>query len=305
MTIHREHTSDQAMKLRQRVSKLGRASPAPSIRLPRTIAISGGKGGVGKSNVSLNLACALAGRGHRVMLVDTDFGLSNLDVLLGVSPPFDLGDVVAGRCGPEDAVMNLASGISLLIGGEFAGEDSPTSERVRTLLAALSSQMAEADYVIIDTRAGLSDTVMAFLLAAETMIMVSTSEPTSILDTYRTVKRLCSLRADGTLGIVMNRCEPAEARRAYRSLARMIHRFLGRDALLLGSVPQDKRVVDAVRRQVPFLELFPHCRASRGILQLTGEICGDFVDRTPELMGFLGRLARHLLGANPAAGSDN
>ncbi len=121
--------------------------------------------------------------------------------------------------------------------------------------------MAEVDCVIIDTRAGLSDTVMAFLLAADTMIMVSTAEPTSILDTYRTVKRLCSLRADGSLGIVMNRCEPREARRAYRSLAGMMRRFLGRDTFFLGSIPQDARVVAAVRRQVPFLELYPSCRA--------------------------------------------
>ncbi len=124
MTIRCQRTLDQAMRLRQRVAAAARVTPAVHPHGPDTIAVSGGKGGVGKSNISLNLAHCLAGRGHRVMLVDTDFGLSNLDVLLGVSPRFDLGDVIAGRCDPADALTTLPSGISLLVGGI-----SPTGTR--------------------------------------------------------------------------------------------------------------------------------------------------------------------------------
>ncbi len=295
---------DQASTLRSRVAQ---ALEDPSISgcQPHTLAVSGGKGGVGKSNISLNLATELASRGHRVLLMDTDFGLSNLDVLVGASPPHDMGDVMAGRCSACEALLTLSSGLSLLLGGNIGGSDSPHFDDVRSLLSALSRQMAEMDFVIIDTRAGLSDTVMGFLLAVDTVLMVSTNEPTSILDTYRTVKRLSALGVRGNIGLVVNRTDEAGAERTYNSLSRMIRRFLKRDVRYMGWIPEDRRLQQAVLRQTPLLELHPGSRASAGIRRVAEAIVGDDTEPHRESPGFFHRLARHLLGNRVAAGDDD
>ncbi len=293
----------QADILRRRVRE--KNAPTLSGQRPHTLVVRGGKGGVGKSNVSLNLAWKLAQNGKRVLLMDTDFGLSNLDVLLGISPPYDMGDVLESRCSPEEALMPLAPGLSLLLGGDLAGDDSPDVGAIRDLLCALSTQMAKRDYVIIDTRAGLSETVMAFLSAADTGLMVTNTEPTAILDTYRTMKRLQRYDPPETIGVVINRAERAEADRAYRSLARMIRRFLGRNVSYLTWIPEDHRVREAVLRQCPLLEIHPRSRAALGIDRLARALTGQSSHRQRERGGFLNRLAKNLLGIGAATGGDD
>ncbi len=271
---------------------------------PHTIVVSGGKGGVGKSNVSLNLAWSLAESGQRVLLMDTDFGLTNLDVLLGVSGEWDMADVLASRCTLEQALVPVRDNLDLLLGGLFGEQDNLRREQVRTLLGVLSRQMAKVDYVVIDTRAGLSDTVIGFLLAADTVVMVSTIEPTSVLDTYRTVKRFGVFRGRAHLGIVVNRCSQRDGERAYASLSRMIRRFLHRDTVLLGTIPDDRRVGRAVLRQVPFVDMYPHSPAGRAIRRLSERIDHDASTADAQPRGFLARLAGYLVGSPSTPGDD-
>ncbi|MFO8059395.1 MAG: P-loop NTPase [Bacillota bacterium] len=289
---------DQASVLRRRAQAAGLFRPDPDgdPARTRTVAVSGGKGGVGKSNVSLNLACHLGETGREVILLDTDFGLPNLDVLTGCSPARSIGDVMRGRCRAGEALYSVMPGVRLLAGGQMWSDEYSHREQVRALLGALSAQMAGADYMIMDTQAGVAPAVMGLLLASETALMVTTPEPPALMDCYRTIKGLCRAGYEGEIAVVVNRARGGEAERAFAQLQHMVRSFLARRIRLLAWIPEDPSVGAAVQRQVPLLRGFPHSRASEGIRRLGAAISGEpSRDRHPA-RAFLRRLARYMSG---------
>lgn len=232
---------------------------------PGTLAVTGSKGGVGKSNLVANLAIALARWGRRVLLVDGDLGLANLDVLLGLMPERNLDHVMRGEATLDDVLLEGPEGIRFLPAAsgvpELASLDSVFRRR---LLDALCSTSEGTDDVLVDTGAGLGDTTLALQLAASRVIVVTTPEPTSLVDAYATLKVLWGADPTKPVDLVVNAvADTAEAERAHDQISRAAEHFLGRSPRLLGSVCRDPRVSEAVHRQKPVLQLFPEAPAGK------------------------------------------
>lgn len=273
---------------------LDAGAPEPVELATPTIAIASGKGGVGKTNVALNLAVAMAQQGIRVTLLDADLGTANVDVLCGLSPAARLDHVLGGPLGVHDGARRSLKDIVIEGPGGFrlipgsAGiarltELSPADQHA--LLEGLAELEDDADVLIIDTAAGVGRAVTAFLDAADVCLVVSTPEPTSVADAYALVKCAASTDAGraawGVRGsprnkaprfqLVLNQCVDAgEARRVAARIGAVCDRFLGLEVPLAGWVAQDVRVGEAVRARQALLLRHPSSEAARNISSLAG-----------------------------------
>jgi flagellar biosynthesis protein FlhG len=239
-------------------------------RAQGALAVTGSKGGVGKTNLVANLAVALARWGRRVLVVDGDLGLSNLDVLLGLIPKRTIEHVVRGDAALADVLVEGPAGIRILPAAsgipELASLDGATRAR---LLTALAEGLELVDDLLIDTGAGLGETTLALQLAASRILLVTTPEPTSLVDAYATLKVLWSAEPTKPVDVVVNAAaDDGDARGAYEQVARAARHFLGREPGWLGAVHRDPKLVEAVRRQRCVLELYPDAPASRCYEQL-------------------------------------
>ncbi|MCE9584335.1 MAG: MinD/ParA family protein [Planctomycetes bacterium] len=247
---------DQAEELRRLVAQRA-ATRIPAVR-PRTtarvIAVTSGKGGVGKTNLSANLAVAAAALGKRVALVDLDLGLANADVVLGASPRATMAQVLSGQVGILEALTPV-HGVLLLAGASglenFANLTAPERERLRDAFGRLHER---ADLIVLDTGAGVSRNVIEFAAAADEVIVVTTPEPTSLVDAYATVKLLAREPETGAIRLVVNQAaDRAEADRVSAGLVSVARRFLQADVDRLGYVLRDPAVGRAVCARVPFV----------------------------------------------------
>ena len=234
----------------------------------RVMAVTGGKGGVGKTNISVNLAVAFAGMGKRTLLMDADLGLANVDVLLGLSPKFTLADLVAGRCGIGDVLVTGPDGLLIVpasSGFRHMAELLP-AEHVG-LVNVFSELQDELDIMVVDTAAGITDSVLTFCQAAQDAVVVVCDEPASITDAYALIKVLSRERGVDRVHVVANMVRDTnEGRRLYEKLARVCERFLGDVALhYLGAVPQDDWLRRAVQRQQPVVKAYPGSPSARAI----------------------------------------
>lgn len=240
----------------------------------RTIAITSGKGGVGKSNLALNLALALAQLGKRVALLDADIGLANIEVLLGVTPRYNLRHVIYGCYSLMDISIPGPLGTLIVPGGaglqEMADLDSYQREKLLREIATLESQ---ADVLIIDTGAGIGRNVLAFVLAAEEVIIVLTPEPTSLADGYAMLKAIKQAKPWAKVGLVINRVSGfAEATRVAQRIQKVSREFLGAEVSLLGGISEDFKVGQAVRQQQPVGLLYPQCSAYQDIQRIAWKL---------------------------------
>jgi len=258
-----------------------RSGVTASVAGPGAIAVTGSKGGVGKSNLTLNLAVALGRWGRRVLLVDGDLGLANLDVLLGLVPRHTVEHVVTGEVELGDVLLEGPCGIRLLP----AASGLPSLARLdgaarQCLLTALSQAAAGVDDVLIDTGAGLGEAALALQLAASRVLLVTTPEPTSLVDAYATLKVLWSADPGKLVELVVNAAQDdEEGRRVHEQIARAAKHFLGRAPELLGTVCCDPRVPDAVRRQRSLLELYPDSAAAQAYERIAMRLTSGDVGR--------------------------
>lgn len=261
----------------------------------RVIAVTSGKGGVGKSNLTLNLGLALHDLGVSVLIIDADLGLANIDVLLGASAPFHLGHVRRGEKHLEDVVYTDPSGLRIIPGGSGIPELlNVTRGAMAMLLREIARLESMVDLVLVDTGAGLGATVQAFLQAADEVLLVSTPEPTALTDGYVVLREL-RRSMDGLIPrLIINRAQGArEAEAAARALTVTCQRFLGTHLAMWGFVPEDAAVSRAVRAQVPFLRLHPRAPASLKVRELAGSIAGRPCDARPAgLLHFVDRVLR-------------
>jgi flagellar biosynthesis protein FlhG len=229
------------------------------------LAVTGSKGGVGKTNLVANLAVALARWGRRVLVVDGDLGLSNLDVLLGLIPQRNIEHLVRGDAALAEVLVEGPAGIRILPAASGIPELASLDGTARTrLLTALVEGLAQVDDLLIDTGAGLGETTLALQLAASRILLVTTPEPTSLVDAYATLKVLWSAEPSKPVDVVVNAAaDDHEARGAYEQIARAARHFLGREPGWMGAVYRDPKLVEAVRRQRCLLELHPDAPASR------------------------------------------
>ena len=243
-------------------------------------AVTSGKGGVGKTFVSANLAAALARRGERVLVLDADLGLANLDVVLNLSPKITLHDVFTGKHVLEDAILPVAGGFSVLLAGSGMVEYSRLTPEVRDqLLATIEALTPRFDRVLLDTGAGISDVVLYTLSLAHDVLVVTTPEPTALTDAYATIKVLAATQGRRSLLLAVNQSlQRGEGRTIANQLQRVIDRFVnpGLDAPIqldfIGEVPSDPNVRSAVQKRQLLLDLYPGTPAAAALLAIAGRI---------------------------------
>lgn len=234
-------------------------------RAATVMAIASGKGGVGKTNVAVNLAVALARLRHRVGLLDADFGLGNVDVLLGLAPERHIGHLLAGEATLHDITIDGPGGVQILPASSGLQTLTALTAAQRIVLsAAFDSVCSRLDYLLIDTASGISDNVIETMLLAGRVILVTSVEPAAIVDAYATAKVLSTMSPRTEIGIVVNSVRNAEeATLAFRQLDVAANRFLNRSLNYYGYISEDPAVRDAVVSQRAIVEHMPQSPASR------------------------------------------
>ncbi|MCG8425998.1 MAG: MinD/ParA family protein [Chromatiales bacterium] len=231
----------------------------------RVIAVTGGKGGVGKTNISVNLAVAMSEAGKRVMLLDADLGLANIDVVLGLHPEKDLSHVLQGECGLEDVVIEGPAGIKVVPGASGVQQMAELSPAEHAgLIRAFSDIGSDLDVLIVDTAAGISDTVVSFSRAAQEVVVVVCDEPASITDAYAMIKLLNREYGIDRFRILSNMARSAqEGRDLYNKMYRVTDRYLDVMLSYMGSVPYDDSLRKAVKSQKPVVQAYPRSRVAQ------------------------------------------
>jgi len=262
----------------------------------RVIAVTSGKGGVGKSNVAVNLAARLATMGRRVVLLDADLGLANADLLTGVRVRGNLAHVLTGRRTMAEACCDAPGGFTLVPGASGLAAMADLTERDReSMLEMLHRIEGENDLILIDTGAGISPNVLSFLLAADEVLVVTTPEPPAIADAYALIKTVYRRHQTARVSLLVNMTrDRAEARRVFERVNAVCKRFLGvaiRDA---GYMVSDPKVAAAVRRRMPFVLEEPPGPAAECMTQLAHKL--DRHAREPAGGGFFRRVASWLAG---------
>ncbi|MCB2184851.1 MAG: MinD/ParA family protein [Deltaproteobacteria bacterium] len=283
---------DQANSLR-RLAEKSRLQRVPRRTEPlRTIAITSGKGGVGKTNVVVNLAMAMSRLGRKVLVIDADLGLANVDVVLGLTPRFTIRDVLTGAKAVDEVVIQGPDDIMILPSASGVAELSNlTRDEKLLLLQELDGMATEADVILIDTSAGINDTVLYFNTAAQDRLVVATGEPTSLTDAYALIKVLYTQHQERRFKLLVNNvADIAEAKRVYRKLTTATDHFLGGLSIeYLGFLPTDHAVHQAVMLQKPVLEAFPQAAVSKQFLALAKDLLEAPPDETSGNIKFFWR----------------
>jgi len=246
------------------------------------IAVISGKGGVGKTVITANMAAALSARGRRILVVDADLGLANMDILLGVDPPFTMQDVFEGRRPLEDIVLRTKKGFDLLPAGSglpmWASLTTALTENVTSILASLDCRY---DALLFDAGAGVGDVVLYFAGLADEILLVATPEPTSMMDAYATIKIIHQLDKRNEFLLVVNQADPAQSARIGRMVAKhlqgVMSEFLDAGAgeipvklELVGAIPQDPAIPESIRQRKLLCEIHPQAPSTQLMNELAG-----------------------------------
>lgn len=296
---------DQADKLRQIIENLKSRQTSHSEEQKtenhnnsaRVITVTSGKGGVGKTNVTVNLAVALSELGLRVVILDADFGLANIDVLFGIIPQYSLVDVIHNQKSILEVLSKGPKDIKFLSGGSGVEElVKMDKEQMETFLNNIGVLDNICDIILIDTGAGLSDSVMKFVMASDEVLLVTTPEPTSITDAYALVKMISNRNREKVVKVLVNRAEDEkEARDVLNRLTMVSEKFLGLKIRSLGYLLRDDMVIKAVKLQQPFTICYPKSQASKAIASIARGLL-DIDDRSSSkeetgARSFMSRLA--------------
>ncbi len=241
----------------------------------KVIAVTGGKGGVGKTNISLNMAIAQAKQGKRVMVLDADLGLANVDVLLGLRVEKNLSHVLAGECGLDDILITGPHGIKIApaTSGTQAMTDLSIAEHAG-LIRAFSEMRTPIDVLIVDTAAGISDMVLSYARASQDILVVVCDEPTSLTDAYALIKVLNREHGVFKFKIVANMVrDMREGQELFQKLSMVSGRFLDVALELVGTVPFDENIRKSVRKQMAIVDAFPSSPAAVAINNLAQHAC--------------------------------
>ena len=278
---------DQADNLRRAVEEGPRA---------RILAVTSGKGGVGKTCVSVNLGIALVAQGARTILLDADLGLANVEVLLGLNSLYDLQHVIEGRKSMDDILIDGPGGLRVIPGSSgmaHVADIGPVGrQRVQD---GLSDLQCRADVIIIDTMAGIGQNAVAFCASADEVLFVTTPEPSSIVNVYATIKTIHQMGSRAKFYLLINSVLSEEQARAVNAkLSRAIREYLGREVHYLGFVSRDPHVSRAVMQSRPFTLQFPNASATRNIEDIAARLLNQQVDGRGGIQGFFRRVAQNL-----------
>jgi flagellar biosynthesis protein FlhG len=279
---------DQANELR-------RLAGQPYQRPMRVITVTGGKGGVGKSSVALNMAIALSRKGHRVLIIDSDFGFSNIDVMLGVKTKYDLFDLIKRDMDIRDIIEQGLEGVQFISGGSGIYELTKLSaEEMTAIVDNLQKLEDVADTIIFDTGAGISDNILQLICASHDTLLVTTPEPTALVDAYALIKIISENGRKTGISLIINMVgSTGEATSVMDCLVRIAEKNVDVHIRKLGSIFRDVSMQKAIRAQVPLLVSYPHCTASINIDHIAAKLV-DISVKEPERHGIRGFLERFL-----------
>lgn len=242
----------------------------------KIITITSGKGGVGKSNFVVNLAISLQKSGKRVLIFDADIGMGNDDVLMGIFPKYNVMDLIKGRKALDEVLAEGPHGIKLLPGGSGLNNIEDLDQNERQTFLSRIEEIEGFDYILIDTGAGISRSVLAFIACSQQVILVTTPEPTSLTDGYSLLKAVKHFKIDVDVKVMVNKAfSKKESERTYDKFNSAVKRFLNLDIKYLGYILEDRKLVMAVREQTPFTVAYPNSDASKCIKIITNNIMDE------------------------------
>ncbi|MBP3039482.1 MinD/ParA family protein [Bacillaceae bacterium Marseille-Q3522] len=276
---------DQAERLRERFEKTREA------RQPKTIAVVSGKGGVGKSNIALNFALSLQKKASSVLLFDLDIGMGNIDILMGGNATYSIVDFFEKNLPLQKIIHTIPNMPDYIAGGTgLTHFFSLDGEKLNEFFTQLTAVFNKYDYVFFDMGAGMTEDSLQFILAADEIFIVTTPEPTAVADAYAAMKSIFLRNHSIPFQLIINRVQSKqEGEETFTRLAKVLQRFLGKDISFLGTVPDDRTIQMAVRKQIPFLEWNEKAGASKALVQMTDKYDKKVIDPTAS---FLTKLKR-------------
>lgn len=285
--------NDQAQSLRDLVRS--RQSAGPGTRATRIITVTSGKGGVGKSNFTLNFALALQSKGLKVLVFDADIGLANIDVLMGTTPKYNLYHLLKKEKTIWEIIQTGYNGLEFIGGGSgFNDLLRLTEEELEYFAQQVSELHGHCDVILFDTGAGLSKETLRFILAAEETVVVTTPEPTSITDAYAIIKMVNNMQQGISFRLVINRVtDPKEGKQTADKITLVAKKFLQMDIPTMGYVSDDSNISKAVKRQIPFTVAYPHSVASRNVMEIADQfVLGQSFQIPQQSVGVKGFLSK-------------
>ncbi len=278
---------DQAAKLRELIK-----SDICEDKSFKVITVSSGKGGVGKSNLVANIAIDIAKKGNRVAILDADFGMANIDILLGINSKNSIHDILKEGKSILDVIEETEEGIKIIPGGSGILELSDISNEEKNIIFSEFEKLKDIDVLIIDTGAGIGNNVLNFINIADDVIIVTNSEPTSITDAYGLIKVIGQNNLDNKINIVVNRADDdKEAGLTFQKLNITSQKFLNKNLNYLGYILEDKSVRISVKNQKPFIKLYPNCKASKCIQLISQDLLNhELQGKNSSVKGYLTKL---------------
>jgi flagellar biosynthesis protein FlhG len=284
---------DQAERLRLIMQDRTTQVDVGSARGPRVVTISSGKGGVGKTNIAINLAIALSEIGKKTIVMDADLGLANVNVILGIIPKFNLYHVLKKQKSMRDIIVDTPFGIQIVAGASGFSQLANLSEEDRGEFVNSLKSLAYADYIIIDTGAGVSPNVLTFLRVADEALIVTTPEPTAITDAYGIIKSISTEVNGPSIKLVVNRVSSVlEGKKVADRVISIAGQFLNIKVANLGFIFEDPVVQRAVVKQDPFVKSAPNSKASQSVKHLMSRLAK--IEYTEG--GGFGRFLRNIFG---------
>jgi flagellar biosynthesis protein FlhG len=284
---------DQAERLRLIMQDKSSEADMANARGPRVLTISSGKGGVGKTNIAINLAIAFSEIGKKTIVMDADLGLANVNVILGIIPKFNLYHVIKKQKSMRDIIVDTQFGIQIVAGASGFSQLANLSEDDRGEFVKSLKSLAYADYIIIDTGAGVSPNVLTFLRSADEAIIVTTPEPTAITDAYGIIKSISTEVNGPSIKLVVNRVRSVlEGKKVADRVISIAGQFLNIKVASLGFIFEDPVVQRAVVKQDPFVKSAPNSKASQSIKHLMSRLAHI---EYPDGGGF-GRFLKNIFG---------
>lgn len=265
---------DQAEALRKLADNDGKENQKNNIS--KIITVTSGKGGVGKSNFVVNLAITLQRSGKKVLIFDADLGMGNDDVLMGLYPKHNIFDIIFTDLTLKDIIIEGNEGVALIPAGSGLNKVHELTENERQLFLTKLSEFDEFDYILMDTGAGVSRDILAFISASEELIIITTPEPTSLTDAYSLAKAADHFKLKDNAKVIVNKAfSKEEGIETFNKFNRAVTKFLNIKIEYLGYILDDRKLVQSVRVQKPFVTLYPNCDASKNIEDIAMKILGQ------------------------------
>ncbi|MDR0434844.1 MAG: AAA family ATPase [Gracilibacteraceae bacterium] len=267
-------------------------------RRNQVIAVGSGKGGVGKTTLSINISLALCRMGKRVLTLDADIGMANVEVLLKLNAPRNLTDVLNGECGLRDVITEAPGGLKIIPGSSGVSALTAMDQlRFNRIVSGFAELEDDFDIFVVDTGAGISELVLKFLEAADQLVLITTPEPHSLMDTYSLAKALAFRDASLNPLMIFNRCDSEEeARRCLEIFHRATGQFLRTKPEMLGWIYEDKKVLQSLKNQKPLILSEPNGEYARQVLDIAGRLTGQTaaIPKTSGIVAFFQRIKRGL-----------